>query len=70
MEFSLAKAEMFEPERLPALLDEQKTLQAERSALLVQMGIDEKDLSPQFTCKKCQDTGFLASGQSCDCYKG
>ncbi len=70
MEFSLAKAEMFEPHTLPDLQKQQKTLQAERSALLKEMGIAEKDLSPQFTCAKCQDTGFLKNGQACDCYKG
>ena len=70
MEFSLAKAEMFEPHKLPALLQQQKDLQTERSSLLKEMGIAEKDLLPQFTCQKCQDTGFLKNGQACDCYKG
>ncbi len=70
MEFSLAKAEMFEPHKLPALQQQQKDLQTERSSLLKEMGIAEKDLLPQFTCQKCQDTGFLKNGQACDCYKG
>ena len=69
MEFSLAKAEMFEPHKLPALQQQQKDLQTERRAILKEMGIAEKDLLPQFTCQKCQDTGFLKNGQACDCYK-
>lgn len=70
MEFELAKAEMFTPEQLPALEDKKVALTAERKNILSALGIAESDLVPQFTCKKCSDTGFLKGGKSCDCYKG
>ncbi len=69
MEHSLAKAEMFEPAKLPTLTKEQSELQSERKTLLQTMGIDENELIMHFTCGKCEDTGFLPSGKSCDCYK-
>ena len=69
MEISLAKAEVFEPKKLPALLERKKALLAERRELLAEMGMKEIDLAPKFSCKKCSDTGFLANGTACDCYK-
>ncbi len=69
MEHSLAKAEVFEPTKLPALQNEQRALRDERKALLADMGIDEGELTLRFTCAKCGDTGFLPSGKACDCYK-
>ncbi|MBQ7924108.1 MAG: DnaD domain protein [Clostridia bacterium] len=69
MEIALAKAEVFEPKKLPALLERKQALLAARNETLAEMGIHEEDLSPQFTCKKCSDTGFLENGKACDCYK-
>ena len=69
MEFALAKAEVFEPDKLPDLQNKKKALQAERKNILADMGINEADLLPQFVCQKCKDTGFLKSGIACDCYK-
>lgn len=69
MEISLAKAEVFEPEKMPDLLAEKQSLITERKQILKGLGITEEQLSPQFKCKKCSDTGFLPSGVSCDCYK-
>jgi hypothetical protein len=69
MELSLAKAEMFDPQTLPSLNEQKRSLLAERKTLLSEMGIDETELLPQFTCKKCSDTGFLPSGAACNCYK-
>ena len=69
MELSLAKAEVFKPETLPALQAEQKQLLAERKAILQELNIKESDLQPQYACKKCSDTGFLKDGTACDCYK-
>lgn len=69
MELALAKAEVFEPQRLPALQEKKRELLATRKAVLAEMGIKETDLKPQFSCKKCSDTGFLPSGKACDCYK-
>ncbi len=69
MEHALAKAELFQPQTLPSLQKKQGELLAEKISLLGEMGIDERELSPQYVCAKCQDTGFLASGAACDCYK-
>lgn len=69
MEIALAKAEVFEPEKLPALESEKRALQTERKKILSALGIDETQLQPQFNCKKCSDTGFLPNGTACNCYK-
>ena len=68
MEISLAKAEVFEPNKLPALTEEKATLLQERRALLASLGIEEWQLQPQYACAQCQDTGFLPSGVACNCY--
>lgn len=69
LEIELAKADIFAPEKLPDLTREKKSLLGERRDILLEMGIDESDLVPKFTCAKCQDTGFLKGGAACDCYK-
>ena len=69
MEISLAKAEVFSPEKMPALLEEKARLVSERTDILKGLNITEEQLSPQFKCKKCSDTGFLPNGVSCDCYQ-
>ena len=69
MEISLAKAEVFDPKALPALTEEKAALLRERATILEGLGITEAELTPQYGCKKCSDTGFLKSGAACDCYK-
>ena len=69
MELSLAKAELYNPQTLPALQKEQADMQTERGAILQDMGIEEWQLTPQYVCKKCQDTGFIDSGAACRCYE-
>ena len=69
MEIALAKAEVFEPQNLPALQDKKKALLQERKDILSGLEISEQDLLPQFACKRCSDTGFLPSGTACNCYK-
>ena len=69
MEIALAKAEVFEPKKLPALSEQKAALLRERRSLLEAMGIEEEQLLPKFTCSKCSDTGFLPSGVACNCYK-
>ncbi len=69
MEIALAKAEVFEPTKLPSLTEEKAELLKERRSILQTLGIDEEELKPQFTCAKCSDTGFLPSGVACNCYK-
>ncbi|MBQ4269732.1 MAG: DnaD domain protein [Clostridia bacterium] len=69
MEISLAKAEVFAPETLPSLQDQKSALLAERAEILRGMGMTEAQLTPQYSCPKCSDTGFLKNGKACDCYK-
>ncbi len=69
MQFELAKAEVFEPTKLPALKDRQAALLSERKSILTGMGIEESQLLPQYACAKCEDTGFLQNGAACGCYK-
>lgn len=68
MEIALAKAEVFEPATLPKLLATKQDLLTERKEILSKLGINEQELEPQFSCKKCSDTGFLPSGVACNCY--
>jgi len=65
----LAKAEIFQPDTLPTLKAKQTELVAERLQILSAMGIEEWQLLPQYECKKCSDSGFMADGKACDCYK-
>ena len=69
MEIALAKAEVFEPNTLPALQKKKNALVIERKNILAMLGMEEADLLPKFVCKKCSDTGFLKNGSACDCYK-
>ena len=70
LNLELAKAEINEPDKLPALKEEQETLLIERMLILDELGIEPHMLVPQYTCKKCSDSGFLPNGTVCDCYKG
>lgn len=69
MELALAKAEIGELSKLPALKEEQKRLRIERVHILTEMGMTLDMITPQYVCKKCSDTGFLEGGKACDCYK-
>ena len=68
MQLRLAKAEIEASPDLPKLIAEEKALIARRRQLLKDMGLTEAHLIPQYTCKKCSDTGFLPDGKACDCY--
>lgn len=70
LNLELAKAEINEPDKLPELKEEQETLLIERMLILDELGIEPHMLVPQYTCKKCSDSGFLPNGTVCDCYKG
>ena len=69
LELTKAKAELYEPLTLPALLAKEKALREERAAILRTLRIEEWQLLPQYRCKACSDTGFRPSGQACDCYR-
>ena len=69
MELAFAKAEMYDPAKLPTLKAQKKALLLERKQILASLGIEEAQLVPQFTCPHCSDTGFLPNGTACNCYK-
>jgi DNA replication protein DnaC len=55
------KSAKYEKELLKVLLNE-------RAQILKQLKLSEKDLVPEYFCKKCSDTG-IADGEYCLCYK-
>ena len=69
MQLRLAKAEISGDGSLPTLQAEESALIARKKEILKRLGLTEAQLTPQYACKKCSDTGFLPSGKACDCYK-
>ena len=69
MEIDLAKAEIFDPKKVDALQTKKAELLSERKTILSKLGINEAELSPQYVCKKCLDSGFMKNGVACTCYK-
>lgn len=65
-----AKAELYEPDTLPALEAEKRALMKERKTLLSRMGLKVSDISLQCSCSVCKDKGRLPSGGWCTCYPG
>lgn len=70
LEIEHAKAELYEPEKVPEIEAEQETWRKKKASELFSAGISEADLLPAWHCEKCSDTGFLPNGQMCDCYGG
>ena len=68
MEIAQAKAEIFEPVTLPALLIKKQALIKERREILKGLNMTEADLLPRYKCLKCSDTGFKPDGCQCNCY--
>lgn len=68
-ELSLARAEAFGSDEVPSLRRTLKEIKERRKSALKAVGITESDLLPNYTCKKCSDTGFMADGRMCDCYR-
>lgn len=68
-EIALARAEVTESDELPALRSKLDEIKERRKSILQAVGIRESDLLPNYSCKKCSDTGFLKDGRMCDCYR-
>lgn len=68
-EIELARAEIYSPEKLPALERQLAEARRARAEALAKLRLTEKELSPQYRCARCADTGFLPNGKMCDCYK-
>ena len=59
-------------EEVAALSDRSLQLQEEEKDLLYQNGSSPESLMPQYSCKKCSDTGYIElDGKTviCDCYQ-
>lgn len=68
-EFALAKAEIYEPEKVPALRAALDAARKQRSEAMARLNVSQADLTPKYSCAKCSDTGFLPDGKLCDCYR-
>lgn len=68
-EIAVARAEVSKSEKLPFLLSKLEEIKGRRRNALQAINIQESDLLPNYTCKKCSDTGFTKDGRMCDCYK-
>lgn len=69
LNLEMAKAELYEPHRLPGLQEARLDYLEERQELLAHLGVQEWQLEPQYDCEKCNDSGYQADGRACDCYK-
>ena len=69
LELEHAKAELYAPLTLPEIMARKQVALAERASALLEIGMTEKDLEPQYVCSKCSDTGYLPNGRQCDCYQ-
>ena len=68
-EIALARAEVYDSEKIPDLRHTLEALKERRKNALLTIGITEDDLLPNYVCKKCSDTGFMKDGRMCDCYR-
>lgn len=73
MGLSLSKALLNEDSDHQALLEKLnkslEKLKQERAILLTENNIPLEYLEDQFDCRNCEDTGFLANGERCNCFK-
>ncbi len=65
LSFEIAKKEI-ENKDTSKEVKELSLLQASQDKLLKKLGFTKDDLTPQYNCKKCNDTGYY-NGKICDC---
>lgn len=70
MEIKFAKAEIYDPTKLPMLKNEARSLEARKASILRKIGLTLEDIEVQYNCEKCKDTGQMPSGKLCPCYPG
>lgn len=56
-------------ENLEKVKEENLALQARIDEILKEAGMTKADITPQYSCKKCNDTGYDSSGNRCECFK-
>ena len=70
IEIEQAKAEcQGDKQKLAKLEQEKNRLRLQKRGIIERNGLTEEDLEPKWSCRKCQDTGFV-NGVGCDCYEG
>lgn len=67
-ELALARAEATRADNVSAMREALEKAKQARKKALADIGMEESDLFPVYTCKKCSDTGFMKDGRMCDCY--
>ena len=68
IELDLAFAEVSEDKNATITLEtEKQNLIKNRNNLLKTINLTEADLEPNYSCKKCNDTGYVGN-KKCDCY--
>ena len=56
-------------ENLKKVKEENLALQAKIEEILKEAGMTKADITPQYSCQKCNDTGYDSSGNRCECFK-
>ena len=46
-----------------------RSLMVSQARALARLGLTAADLTPQYRCKKCGDTGYLPNGHMCNCWR-
>ena len=55
-------------EKLNALYKKRDELNAKKAEIIKSLGFSENDLTPEFKCPVCQDTGYMQNGRLCGCF--
>ena len=67
LNFEVAVASVRNPAAAVQLEEERRKLEAAGDKRLAALGIDKAELSPQYTCTVCSDTGYDSQGKPCKC---
>lgn len=66
----LGKAEAYDDKaKVEQLSKEAAKLEEQMNERLKALGIDKRELTPQYQCKHCNDTGYDSGGNQCSCLK-
>lgn len=66
LEFEIGKQKAQE-KNTQNLENELKEIKKKKVVTLKELGLQESDFNPKFTCEKCSDTG-LVNGKTCECF--
>lgn len=69
LSIQLALAEARNDENADEISKRINKLETAGDKRLKELKIDKADFTPHYSCKKCNDTGYLSNGTPCDCMK-